>query len=231
MRTIAVRTTFCLAVAALMLFAPVAGAIGFGSGPNPWEGLDLKPVVGYWAEYRMTGQGEEPMTMRASVVGQEDEYFWFETVMTGHDGEKAISKMLISIDPNQEDNVQRMIVKSGDEPAMEMPIQMMKGPDMPEPEAGTTEEAPEIDSSDLGVESVTVPAGTFEANHWQFKTDDDTADVWIKAGIGPYGLVKSTAGDMTMELMGYGEDAKSLITEEPQSFPMQGFKMPGMGGK
>ncbi len=221
----------CLVIAMLVAAAPQAGAFGFGNTPNPWEQLDLKPIVGNWAEYRMTGQGEEPVTMRASIVGQEGDYFWFETAITGADGEKMISKMLISGDPNQEDGLKRMIVKSGDQPAMEMPIQATKGPDMPgmaEPEVEMMEE-PDVSSSDLGVDSVTVPAGTFEAEHWQFKSGDKTSDVWVKAGVGPYGLVKSSGEGMTMELLAYGDGAESVITEEPQSFPMQGFKMPGMG--
>jgi hypothetical protein len=233
MKSMMTAGVLCLVMGILVAAAPQAGAFGFGDTPNPWEKLDLKPVVGNWAEYRMTGQSEEPVTMRASIVGQEGDYFWFETVITGTDDEKVITKMLISGDPNQEDGFKRMIVKSGDQPAMEMPIQASKGPDMPgmaEPEMEAMEE-PDVTSSDLGVDSVTVPAGTFEAEHWQFKSGDQSSDVWVKAGIGPYGLVKSSGEGMTMELLAYGEDATTLITEEPQSFPRQGFQIPGMGGE
>jgi hypothetical protein len=227
MKTRFVPIAMCLAALALLLYSPVASAIGFGRGPDLWERLELKPVVGRWAEYQMTSKDGKPLTMRASIVGQEDEYFWFETVMTGEDGDKMITKMLVSGDPNSEDNLKRMIVKGGDQPAMEMPVQMTTGMEPPQAE----QEMPETKSEDLGMESVTVPAGTFQAHHWRFTTGDMVSDVWIDPEIGPYGLVKSTAKDVTMELLANGDGATSLITETPQKMPMQGFPMPGMGGK
>lgn len=220
------RTLACVVVAVLLLSAPAANAMGFGSGPDLWGGLDMKPVVGRWAEYQMAGEGGKPMTMRMSVVGQEDDYFWFETVMSDDEGEKMISKMLVSADPKNEDNLKRMIVKSGSDPAMEMPIQSMHGMSVPDPEI----EVPETVSADLGVESVTVPAGTFEAHHWRFTSGDMVSDVWVKADVGPYGVVKSMANDVAMVLIAHGDGATSLITETPQSLPMHGFPMPGMGG-
>lgn len=228
------RTLICIAVSVLLLSAPAADARGFGGGPGRgpgpdfWGDLDFTPVVGHWAEYQMTPKGEKPMAMRISIVGEEDDAYWYETVMTGEKGEKMISKMLVSGDPQDTENLKRMIVKSGDEPAMEMPIQMMAM-------MGGTEEAesetPETTPVDLGGESVTVPAGTFDANHWQYTSDDEVFDAWISAGVGPYGVVKSASEDFEMVLVAHGDKAATLITETPQAFPMQGFPMPGKGGK
>ncbi len=129
------RTLICLVVSVLLLSAPVAGAKGFGGGPgggpgrgpgtNFWGDLEFKPVVGNWAEYQMTPKDEKPMTMRISVVGKEDDAYWYESVMTGQKGEQMISKMLVAGSPQDTESIKRMIVKSGDEPAMEMPVQMM----------------------------------------------------------------------------------------------------------
>jgi hypothetical protein len=230
------KTVVCLVVSIMLLSAPAIDAKGFGDGPgrgpsaNFWGDLDFKPIVGNWAEYQMTPKDEKPMTMRISIVGKEDSAFWYETVMTGQKGETMISKMLVSGDPQDPENLKRMIVKSGDEPAMEMPVQMMAMMGgMGAPESGESEPQPEM--SDLGVESVTVPAGTFDASHWQFISDGDAFNAWISAGIGPYGVVKSASDEFEMVLVAHGDKATTLITETPQAMPMQGFPMKGMGGK
>jgi len=229
------RSLICAAVSVVLLSVPLVDAVGFGPGPGPnlWGDLDFKPVVGHWAEYRMTPEGEKPMTMRVSIVGQEDDDYWYETVMTTEKGEKVITKVLVSGDPQSEENTKRMIVKSGDEPAMEMPIQMMQMMGgMGEPEEEKPEdEAPETEMVDLGVESVEVPAGTFDAHHWQLTSEDMVFDAWISADVGPYGVVRSAAGEFEMILLSHGDDAVSLITETPESLPMKGFPMPGKGGE
>lgn len=229
------RTLICLVASVLLLSAPIpaAGMFGGGSdeGPDLWGDLEFKPVVGQWAEYQMTPKGEKTMKMRFAVVGKEDDAHWLEYVMTGHEGEQMISKMLVTGDPEDMSNIKRMIVKNGDEPAMEMPVQMMammEGKGMPEPEKAET---PEPKMTDAGVESVTVPAGTFKANHWQFGSEGDTFDAWLKDGVGPYGLIKGSSKEFEMVLVGHGDKATTLITETPQAFPMQGSPMGGMGGQ
>jgi hypothetical protein len=129
-----------------------------------------------------------------------------------------------------------MIMKSGDEPAMEMPVQMMKmmGPDgglpqmMMQDEEEPEVEEPEAEPVDLGVESVTVPAGTFEAHHWQFVTEEEAVDAWVSEKVSPHGLLKMAAKGFEMVLIGHGDDAKSLIAETPQKMPMPKIDMPGM---
>jgi len=228
------KSIVCIVVSVLLLSAPVADAKGFGGGPaggpstNFWGDLEFKPVVGQWAEYTMTPKDEKPMTMRISIVGKEDDAYWYESVMTGQKGEQMISKMLVSGDPQNTENVKRMIVKSGDEPAMEMPVQMMA---MMGGAGGLEVKEPETEMADLGVESVTVPAGTFDASHWEFISDGDAFDAWISAGVGPYGLVKGASGDFEIVLVAHGDKATTLITETPTALPMKGFPMPGMGGK
>jgi hypothetical protein len=230
------RFLICVAVSVLLLSLPTLDSKAFmpDSGPSPWGGLEFKPVVGHWSNYRMTPEGEKPIVMRAAVVGKEGDYYWYETVMTLEDGQKMITKRLVSGDPDNEENVKRIIMKSGDEPAMEMPVQMMNMelPGMVQPQDEEPEET-ETTPVDLGAESVEVPAGKFKAHHWQFTSEDedDVVDAWVSPKVGPYGLVKMTAKDFEMVLLGHGDDATSLITETPQKMSMPSFPIPGMGGE
>jgi hypothetical protein len=211
---------------ALVLVAAV-GSQGFtmkgGAGAKIYA--DFKPVVGAWAEYQMTAKGEEPMTMRLAIVGKEGDFFWYETVMSMKDQGRMVTKMLVSGNPQDTQNVKRMILKSGDDPAMEMPISAPA-----EPKAETDKpKQPEGTLVNKGSEMITVPAGTFKADHYVYTQDEIVVDSWVAPDIGPYGMAKTLTKDMEMVLTAYGKDATTLITETPQKFemPKLPFGMPG----
>lgn len=215
-----------LAVLALVLCAAVS-AQGFnlmgGGGAKIYA--DFKPVVGAWAEYLITAEGEDPVTMRLAIVGKEGESFWYEMVTAAGDEGNVVMKMLVSGNPQDPQNVTRMIIKAGDEPAMEMPVTRMAPPtdetDVPK--------QPEGKLVDKGVETVVVPAGTFKASRLQYTQEDVVVDSWVAADIGPYGMVKTTSENLVMVLTAYGKDATTLITETPTKFemPKMPFSMPG----
>lgn len=215
-----------LVALALVLGMTVAGQ-GFGlkSGAGAKIYGDFKPVVGAWAEYQMTTKGEDPVTMRLAIVGKEGEFFWYETVMTMKDQGRVVTKMLVSGNPQETQNVKRMIIKSGDDPAMEMPIQAPA-----EPKSKTdTPKQPEGTLVNKGSEMVTVPAGTFKADHYVYTQDETVVDSWVAPDIGPYGMAKTLTKDTEMVLTAYGKDATTLITETPRKLemPKLPFGLPG----
>lgn len=189
-----------------------------GSGPKFYS--DFKPVVGGWAEYQMTEKGRPPSKLKIAIVGKEGNAFWYETIIETKQEGRTISKMLVSGTPEDPKNVKRMIVKMGNEPAMEMPVEMMQGPEGQEVEGKTI---------DKGTESIKVPAGTFTARHIQYQHEGLAEDTWIHKDVSPYGVVKSKSKDFEMVLIGYGTGAKTQITEKPQKFEMP--QMPQMPPK
>ena len=68
----------------------------------------------------------------------------------------------------------------------------------------------------VGTESVTVPAGTFTAEHFRSNNDGKVSDVWASTKVAPYGLVKMTSADTTMVLKKVLDHETSQITGEPQ---------------
>lgn len=216
-----------LAFSILFLFVITSGSYaGFGGGSQQGPKFygDFKPVVGGWAEYQMKTAGEAPMKMKVAVVGKEGQSYWYETVMQM--GERMVTKMLVSGNPNDQQNLKRMIIKSGNEQAMEMPVASM-GMNKAQAKGGK----PAGKTVDKGMEKVTVPAGTFTARHMQYQEGGETVDAWISEKVAPYGLVKSKAKGFEMVLTGSGNGAKTLITEKPMKFEMpampQGMKIPG----
>jgi hypothetical protein len=183
----------------------------FGKGAGPKFYSDFKPVVGGWSEYQMTSKSEGSTKMKIAIVGKEGDAYWYETVMEGGRQGKNIVKMLVSGDPADTNNVKRMIVKTGNEPAMEMPVEMMQQSSKGQEQKGKI--------IDKGTETIKVPAGSFKTQHMQYQ-DVETVDTWIYKDVSPYGLIKSQSRDMEMVLVGYGTGAKTLITETPQKFEM-----------
>ncbi len=198
-------------VSIILNLVSVEGAqaqMGKGAGPRFYS--EFKPVVGGWSEYQMTSKSEGSMKMKIAIVGKEGDAYWYETVMEGGRQGRSIVKMLVSGDPGDTKNVKRMIVKSGNDPAMEMPIGMMQ-------QSSKGQASGKV--IDKGTETITVPAGTFKTQHMQYQ-DVETLDAWIYKDVSPYGMIKSASKDTEMVLLGYGTGAKTQITETPQKFEM-----------
>ncbi|MFH2011721.1 MAG: hypothetical protein ABIJ37_03300 [Pseudomonadota bacterium] len=178
---------------------------------------DFKPVVGKWSEYQITTSGNAPSKMKVAIVGKEGNAYWYETIIEGKREGQIITKTLVSGDPSDQNNIKRMIIKRGNEPAMEMPVQMMQQPYTAKAQKPTGK------IIDKGKEKIKVPAGTFSTKHTQYKDENILVDTWVNQNVSPYGMIKSKSKDHEMVLIGYGSGAKTLITETPQK-----FKMPAM---
>ena len=199
-----------VSIVMILVFVQLAMAqMGKGAGPKFYS--EFKPVVGGWSEYQMTSKSEGSTKMKIAIVGKEGDAYWYETVMEGGRQGKNIVKMLVSGDPGDTKNVKRMIVKSGNDPAMEMPVQMMQQSSKGQEAKGKV--------IDKGTETIKVPAGSFKTQHMQYQ-DVETVDTWIYKDVSPYGMIKSQSKDMEMVLIGYGTGAKTQITETPQKFEM-----------
>lgn len=192
----------------------------FGKTAGPRFYSEFKPVVGGWSEYEITTKGEPSSKMKVAIVGKEGDAYWYETVMEIKRQGRVITKMLVSGNPEDQKNIKRMIVKMGDEPAMEMPVGMMGRQAKIEERPGKL--------IDKGTETIKVPAGTFKAKHIQYQAQEGVVDTWIHKDVSPYGMVKSQSKDFEMVLLGYGTGAKTLITETPQKFEMP--QMPQIPG-
>jgi len=206
------KLSFAVSVLLVLFFVQLSYAqLGKDKGPKFYA--DFKPVVGGWSEYPMTTKGEAPTKMKIAIVGKEGDAYWYETVIETKREGRVITKMLVSGSPDDSNNIKRMIFKGGNEPAMEMPVQMMQA-------KATKGQEQKGKITDKGTESIKVPAGTFKSQHIQYQDGQTVVDTWVHKDIAPYGMVKSVSQDLEMVLVGYGTGAKTLITETPQKFEM-----------
>src|SRR6476659_6490893 len=182
------------------------------------------PGVGAWAEYTGTYK-EKPSTMRYAVVGSETrdgkDLKWLELrTVEGKGGKTMVYQMLTPGTPAEIGQVQDMVFKEGDKPAMRMNSmmvgmirgQMQKSSILSNICEGVTS---------AGEETVEVPAGSFKTT--KLHNAEDSTDTWVSPKV-PFYMVKSVGKDYDLSLAKVGDGAKSSITETPQE-----MQMPGMG--
>ena len=178
--------------------------------------------VGEFADYRWKGGRTEGSTMRMALVGTEavagKPNYWYEIAFNDATRGKTILQVLIPGFGFQASSIHGLILKSGTEPAMRMPQQMVQMMAGQMGQNFATEFARKCQQMDLvGWEQLTVPAGSFRALH--IKDAAEQTDAWLVPDV-YFGIVRARLKDgSSMEMTGKGTGAKSSITETPQMMP------------
>jgi hypothetical protein len=219
------KKIFTMVGMSLTMLAAITGAAlaQFGRGPSfPTVNGDWNPVVGSGAVYKFEAKGEKSGTWEIALVGEEkvngQPGYWMEMTMHMENGSGIVKNLIVK---NQDEvTVQRMVMKQGDQPAMEFPMTMMNQFKGKKP-------ADKVDirnrGKKIGTETITTPAGTFSCDHYQVTNNGETADVWVSPKVSPYGLVKVQSPKMTMTLEKVITGAKTKITETPKKFEIPGL--------
>ena len=212
-----------LALPALLIAATTVPAQGPAAKELPRFFGVFTPTVGAWSEYEVVEiEGGKKSTMRNAIVGKEAEGFWYEVAIT-EAGTRNVVKMFLKGEPNNPENIQRLIMKNGDQPAQEMPRDfVMMGRRMATHmfetrSGGSVADQPNLKMEELGMHTVTVPAGMFNVRRNRIL--DASGKVLATADLAdsvlPLGVVRSETEKVKLELIATGQAATSLITEEP----------------
>lgn len=182
------------------------------------------PAVGKWVEYQAVYDQKDKYDLRYGVVGEEKregtDYRWLEMRMTNQadPGKNLVYQMLVPGSLAAIGDVQEVVMKAGDQPAMKMNgmmLGMIRGQLQQKSVFGDICEEVTL----VGQEKVTVPAGTFKAKHYRSAKYEN--DSWVDPGLS-FGMVKAIGKHHDIERVRDGDGARSSITETPQ-------EMPGMG--
>ncbi len=184
------------------------------------------PAVGKWVEYQALYDQKEKYALRYAVISEEKregtDYRWLEMKMTNQTdpGKNLIYQMLVPGSLAAIGDVQEVVMKPGDSPAMRMNGMMMG---MVRGQLQKKSVFGDIcnDVTLVGQEKVRVPAGTFNAKHYHSAKYEN--DSWVDPDLS-FGMVKAIGKHHDIERVRDGDGAKSSITETPQ-------EMPGMGEK
>ena len=182
--------------------------------------------VGSGADYEYTKDDGSKVDFELSLVGKESvngaDGYWLEVTMQNQQMGQIVSKMLL-VPAAQSATVSKMVVQMPGRGAMSMPTGMMGNSSQPPKDIRN-------DATMVGTESVTVPAGTFNCQHWHM--NDNSGDAWVADSVSPYGLVKMTNTKdkssmvLTKTVTGVQDKITGPVTDMSQM--MQGMR--GMGG-
>ena len=161
-------------------------------------------------------------TMRFTyvIVGKEDVEgntgHWMEirSENPGMPGEMVMKQLMVT--GGDKPQIKRMIMQMPGRPPMEMPMGMM-GMGQHGQGTGAGDTSP---GEKVGVETITVPAGTFVCDHYRKQEPHGTVDVWISDKVPPYGMVKMSSGERTTVLEKVLSNETSHIQGEPQKMDM-----------
>ena len=219
------RVMTALAVFALVLASSISawaqGTRG-GLGRQPPRLLgDFKPVVGAGAQYLMTSQNGSTQYSYVIVGKQEaggSTGYWLEIRTQGSEtpGEMVMKQLMVM--GGEKPEIKRMIMQPPGRPPVEFPLGIMPG--MAQRGAETGDTSPGVK---VGSETISVPAGTFECDHYRKQEERGAVDIWISGKVSPYGTVKMSRGTLSLVLEKLLSNEVSHIHGEPQtmSFPMQ----------
>jgi len=208
------RTTILLAVVILAASALLAqGPFGKLADPSlDVRGVIWNPQVGHGSEYDITTNNGSKMHVTLAIVGKEsvegETAYWLETGINNSEFGQIVSQRLTTLSAGKLRGT-KWIVQLGDKPPMEMPsghtpAARANSNSQPDSDYRTT-------AVKVGVESVTVPAGTYQCEHWRAK--DGSGDAWLSSNVVPYSVVKASDKDGgAMLLTKAVNSAKSKIT-------------------
>jgi hypothetical protein len=208
-----------LALLALGLPLGVRAQMGMGPRMPNMNGI-WQPVVGSGAAYEMTDRDGKKSQMEMTVVGKEDVNgktgYWMEMAMANpHSGGDMYMKYLIAPGDTGMASLRMIMQQPGQDPIeMDMNMMNMGGHQAPQSTPGDVREKAQL----VGTESITVPAGTFNCQHYRMK--DGSSDAWVTDKVAPWGLVKTQGKESSMVLTKVITDAKDHITGTPKKFDM-----------
>lgn len=214
------RIRICL-IAALLPATALLAQGPFGQLADP--SLEVRsvvwnPQVGQGSEYDMTTDNGSKLHVTLTIVGKESVEgqtgYWLETAVNNTEFGPIVLQRLTTLTAGKLRG-SKLIVQLADKPPMEMPS------GRPARTRSKSESEPESDYRStavrVGVESVTVPAGKFECEHWRAK--DGSGDAWLSSSVVPYSVVRAKDKDGgTMLLTKAVNNAKSQITAKPVPF-------------
>jgi hypothetical protein len=202
----------------LLLALPLVSARAISAQGSSCIDQIRVPAVGQWAEYQAVFKQQDPYTMRYAVIGEESRggkaLKWVELRMTGNkkDG-NMVTQMLVPGSAAELGDVQEVVMKPGDKPAMKIdgPMLAMIREQMKK-QSFLTDLCKDVTL--VGGETVTVPAGKFKSQH--FRSAKYGSDSWVSSKV-PFSMIKTVGTDHELTLVRHGDGAESSITEEPKS--------------
>lgn len=195
---------------------PLPGLLPKKSLPVELKRVTAKTKVGSWVEYAARNKAKgQRFTWRISLLKKEGKNKqWWEYFLRWGRMRSVVIKILVKSTKHDPTKIVKMIWKPAGHQAILLPIKTgKKMMDIYTPRfKGRVTKA--------GTGPLTVVAGTFRAKHYSAKDrQGKKLQFWVSDAVPVLGLVKLLSPQMRLELIKYGQNAKTMITEKPGKLP------------
>jgi hypothetical protein len=185
------------------MFVMAFSNMGFAYG-----GAELKPgeYIRLGSDQEQTSEHRPAWFERARLKDDANGHQWWRVSFAGEQNESIVLEALYA--PEQQKLLRLRAKLPGEAAPREFPVDTLQ----PVP-PGRSVSPKQMGATDVGTESVTVPAGTFSAHHYQMAHAGDGIDWWIADAI-PGGLVKMSGrsrGGGALQLQAYGTNATTQL--------------------
>jgi hypothetical protein len=202
---------------------PVVAQMGMEMFHRPAIMKVFHPVVGKGAQYQSTSTSGGSTRMEEwSLIGKETvdgkDAYWLEMVNVDAKGATTGGKVLLTVDDFQ---FHRFIMDVPGQGLMEMPANMMM---MSAKSRQNIQDSMNAWQS-AGTDTITVPAGTFNCEHW--KNEKDHEELWTSDKVVPFGMVKevSAKSQTVMVLTKTLDNVQDRFSGPAKKFDMQQMMM------
>jgi len=179
------------------------------------------PQVGQGSEYDMTTHNGTTMHVTFAVTSTEavedQTGYWLEIgVNTSELGQIYMQNLTTSVSGHL--RTSKSIFQVSGAPPMNFPAGSGPARNRRNPDSKSDNSSDiRTGGKKVGVETITVPAGTFQCEHWL--ASDGSGDAWLSTNVVPYSVVKATDKDSGLMLLTKTtNNAKSHITGKPVPF-------------
>ena len=212
------RMTWGLVFLLVVTCMPVGAQMGMEMFRRPAIMKVFHPVVGKGAQYQTTStSGGLSRMEELSLIGKDTvdgkEAYWLQMVNIDAKGDMRGGKALVTVDDFQ---FHRMIMDFPGQGLIDVPENMMM--------SGRNRENLQDTISQwhsVGSETVTVPAGTFNCEHW--RNDKNHEELWTSDKVVPFGMVKEISANShtVMVLVKTLDNVQDRFSGPAKKFDMQ----------
>jgi hypothetical protein len=188
-----------------------------GNLPVELKQVTAKTRIGSWLEYSVRNkEKKQKFRWKIALVGKKDDlHYWWEHTLRWGRLRSIVIKLLVQGKKHDPQKVVRMIWQPAGHQAVEIPVK--KGKKMMQ----LYTPVPRGKAKRMGVGPLHVVAGKFFTNKYVYThRDGKKTRFWTSGSVPLLGLVKLLSPGLRMELIAYGQNAKSQITGKPGKLPI-----------
>jgi hypothetical protein len=203
--------------AALAALVALPGAAR-GEGAPQFPALQTRPdqmKPGTWVELAVRRSGRPPTRIRMSALRKEGKAQWFEFIYREPTRPKMVFRMLVEGSLAEPKRTRQALLQVGAQPPIAFPPKMLgkRLPAFRRSEKGTGSPS---GAQTVGKERIEVGGRMVSAVHHRRKLEGGgQEDSWMSADVPGWPLVKLRRPGLSMDLAGYGSDAKSAMKGKP----------------